>query len=297
IVGDGIAAFEQLERAAFIQTQSSGFETPALGDECAIDAHAKVRIALVERAAQSAHIGAKVERGETDLRHGKAAVLAGGQAFESGSEGGALLVNATAKDSGAPAQIERADLRAGARKPLLGGGEAQAENYSELRGKLVNALTAPPDQHLKLAEAAMRLQIADMVAALREKIADFLHEAALVLADMALEFLARADHHFRGSGRSGRTKIGDKIRDGEIRFVADAGDYWNRGSGNRTRDDFFVEGPQIFERASTARDDQHIRKLSAIEIVNGGDNFASRRVALNFHGIELDVDVREAALE
>ena len=69
------------------------------------------------------------------------------------------------------------------------------------------------------------------------------------------------------------------------------------GSGNRARDDFLVEGPEIFERAAAAREDQHVGEFRAIEISQGRDDFGGRAFALHFHGIELHVHIGEAALQ
>ena len=143
----------------------------------------------------------------------------------------------------------------------------------------------------------MGFKVADAMAALRKQIAHLLDEMALVFGDVPLEFLARADHDFRGGGRRGRANVGDKIGDGEIGLVAHAGDNGNLRVGNRPRDDFFVEGPQIFERAAAARHDHHVGKFRAIEIAQRRGDFLRRAFALHFHGIELHVDIGEAALQ
>ena len=49
-----------------------------------------------------------------------------------------------------------------------------------------------------------------------------------------------------------------KIRDREIGFMTHGRDYWDRGITNRTRDSFFIEGPQIFNRSAAAADNNHI---------------------------------------
>ena len=69
--------------------------------------------------------------------------------------------------------------------------------------------------------------------------------------------LIRADH-FGGNRRCRCALVGDKIRDGEIHFMTDAADNRYLAIKNGACDDFFIEGPQVFQRAAAARDDQHI---------------------------------------
>ena len=73
------------------------------------------------------------------------------------------------------------------------------------------------------------------------------------VGDVFVEFAAGVDDEFGGRGRGGGANVGDEIGDGEIGFVADARDYWNHGLRDGARDRFFVESPEIFERASAAR--------------------------------------------
>ena len=75
---------------------------------------------------------------------------------------------------------------------------------------------------IHLAKPAMRLKVADTVAALRKQETHLLDQIALMVGDVAVKFLARPDHNFGGSGRSGRAQVGHKIGDGEIGFVSHA---------------------------------------------------------------------------
>ena len=143
--------------------------------------------------------------------------------------------------------------------------QAQAQADGERVGHFVQLLAAPAQHEVELAEAAMGLQIAHMVAALRKAVAHLLDQVALVLGNVALEFLARLDHDFGCGGRRGRAQIRDKIGDGEIGFVADACDHRNFRSENRAGDNFFVERPQIFQRAAAAREDQHVHNLARLK--------------------------------
>ena len=135
------------------------------------------------------------------------------------------------------------------------------------------------------------------MAALGKQVANVMDQLAIVFSDVPLEFLARADHDFRGGGRSGGAQVGDKIGDGEIGLVTHAGDYRDHRFENRARDDFFIEGPQIFERAAAARENQHFREFHAIEVAQGRDDVSGGAVSLHAHGIKLHMQIGEAALQ
>ncbi len=297
VVGDGVAALEELERAALFELKRGGFELAAARDQRAIDLDAEVARALVERAAKFADAGAKVERGESQASGGEASLLSRGDAFERGAQSFLLLMNAAAQHGGARAQIEGCDSGAGARGPLARRGQPPAKNDGERGTKLVQLLAATADQQVHLTKAAMRLKVADAVAALRKQVAHLLDQIALMVGDVAIEFLARPDDNFRGGGRSGRAQVGHKIGDGEIGLVSHAGNHRHGGSGNRASDGFLVEGPKIFERAAAAGENHHIGEFGAIEIAQARDDFAGRSFALHFYGIELHVNICEAALE
>ena len=76
--------------------------------------------------------------------------------------------------------------------------------------------------------------------------------------DVAAEIVLPPDDELRGGRGRRRAKVSDEIGDGEVGFVAHAGDHRNRRRGNGARDFLFVERPEIFERPATARDDDHI---------------------------------------
>src|SRR6266404_3931122 len=60
---------------------------------------------------------------------------------------------------------------------------------------------------------------------------------------------------------------------------------------------FFVEGPEIFERAAAARDDQHVYDFAAIEELNGANDLRGGAVALDAHGIKGQVHIAEASAQ
>src|SRR3989344_4319152 len=70
----------------------------------------------------------------------------------------------------------------------------------------------------------------------------------------------------RGSGRSGGAYVCDEIGDREIGFMADGRDDRYGGFEDGFCDDLFIEGPKIFNAASSTADDQYIGEAVFVEI-------------------------------
>src|SRR6476620_10898586 len=79
-------------------------------------------------------------------------------------------------------------------------------------------------------------------------------QRARATIDLALEINDVRDNQFGGSAGGRRTQVCDEIANGEIDFVTDGRDDWQRGMEYRARDDLFIELPQIFDAPSTACD-------------------------------------------
>ena len=77
-----------------------------------------------------------------------------------------------------------------------------------------------------------------------------------VLGDLVL----RLGDELSGGGRSGRAQVGDEIGDGEVGLVADGGNDGQSARCNGAGDWFAVEGGQIFERTTAARQDDNDRR-------------------------------------
>ena len=105
-------------------------------------------------------------------------------------------------------------------------------------------------------------------------------------------------HHDLGGSRwSWCAHVGNKIRDREIHFMAHGADDGQRAVGDSARQLLVVECPQVFERAATTADDQHVAFIPA----NGGlervDQFAGRRIALHSCRVNNDRHGRETACQ
>ena len=70
-------------------------------------------------------------------------------------------------------------------------------------------------------------------------------------------FLARHDD-LRGGRRRRRAHVGGEVGDREVDLVADGRDDWHRRGDDGSRDDFFVERPQVLDRAAAAADDDDV---------------------------------------
>ena len=86
------------------------------------------------------------------------------------------------------------------------------------------------------------------------------------------------DHELRGRRRRRRAQVGHEVRDREIGFVADAGNDRHRRCGDRAGQHFFVERPQIFERAAAARDDHDVDAFDARRSCGSRARLRARRL-------------------
>jgi hypothetical protein len=61
-------------------------------------------------------------------------------------------------------------------------------------------------------------------------------------------------NQFRGRARRWRAQVGHEIANRKINFVTDCRDDWHANIGNCSRDDLFIERPQILNAAATPGD-------------------------------------------
>jgi hypothetical protein len=128
----------------------------------------------------------------------------------------------------------------------------------EIFPQIVEPLRPLPHHAARFAQRVARGQPSQMAATVAEN----LPRGPVQPGAQAGHFLAPlrpvAREEFRGGARSRCAQIGDKIGDGEIGLVPHGGNGRNAAGGQRARDDFLVEGPQVLEAPAAARDDEEV---------------------------------------
>src|SRR5262249_44729677 len=100
----------------------------------------------------------------------------------------------------------------------------------------------------------------------------------------------RLDHNLSGCARCRRSKIGDKVADGEVHFVTNCGDHRLFRPDDGTRDAFFIEWPQVFHRPATTRDDDDIDIRRPAEVIDAFHHLNRCAVTLNLGWKDQDID-------
>src|SRR5260221_10395378 len=170
----------------------------------------------------------------------------------------------------------------------------RAKAEREARGHFIGTLALLTEEVERAAKTAAGGKLVDSPAKFEQAIADLRGQGFAQVGNMLVEFAARLDDELRRRGWRGSADIGDKISDGEVGFVADAGNYRNGGRGDGARYGFFVEGPQVFHGAAATREEEHIHEFLLVEKLQCFDDFSGGAFPLNAHGIERQMDVRKA---
>ena len=116
-------------------------------------------------------------------------------------------------------------------------------------------------------------------------------------ASEAIQSARGGGGQFGGSGRRGGAHVGAEVGDGEVGLVADAGDDRHAAADDRARHHFFVEAPQVFDRAAAAAHQQHVDFGAPRGAVDGLGDLVGRALALHRARVQHDADVRRAPLE
>src|SRR5882672_1336349 len=130
-----------------------------------------------------------------------------------------------------------------------------------------------------------------------DAVANLIAECLAKVGDMLIEFTARLYDKFGGGAGSRSANVRDEVGDGEIGFVADARDDRNFRIEDGPRDDFFVEGPEIFDGAAAARKDQDVDKFSLIEKSQRTDNFLGGTFSLHANRENSEMHVVKTAAQ
>src|SRR5260370_11368724 len=108
-----------------------------------------------------------------------------------------------------------------------------------------------------------------------------------IVFDLPADLALCANHDLRGSRRCRRAQISYQIANGEVCFVTDAGNRWNRTVGDRARNDLLVERPQIFERSAPAANENDVMDLPSGKMTNRSRDLSRGSGALHAHLIDL----------
>jgi hypothetical protein len=122
VVDDGVAAFEDLEGAAFVELQRRGFELPPPGNQQAVHAAEQFGGALLAHAPKPADARPQIERRKADMSGGEAAAFLSHQALETRPQSALVGFDSPPQNRGTGAKVEGRYPRARSREPLVRGG-------------------------------------------------------------------------------------------------------------------------------------------------------------------------------
>src|SRR6188472_3190886 len=126
-------------------------------------------------------------------------------------------------------------------------------------------------------------------------------QGANTTIDLALQIDDIGDNQFGRGARSRRAQICDKVANGEIDFVTHSRDDWHGRMEYRARHNLFIELPQIFNAATTARDHYDIDRRKSLvrhgELANGHCNFLRRADSLHPHRVYQNLQPRGSTTE
>jgi hypothetical protein len=106
---------------------------------------------------------------------------------------------------------------------------------------------------------------------------------------------------FGGGAGGGGAKIRHKIADGEVYFMANGGNHGQRGMKDGAGDDFFVEGPKVFQAAAATGEENGVKRCGGlsgplVEQSNSAGDIGGGTGTLDGAGHENDFNVGIAAL-
>jgi membrane protein CcdC involved in cytochrome C biogenesis len=182
----------------------------------------------------------------------------------------------------------------------VGGARAQGASDGGFKAvvEVVEALGAAADVGEQAAVHLADRDGGEALAGEHELIADGAVDAGVEGLDALLDAMLRGGDELGGGGRRGGAEVGDEIRDGEVGFVADGGDYGERGCGDGSGEGLIVKAGQVFDGAAAAGEDDEVDGAGiAIEPANAGDYRGSAAGALHGRGIDEEMQVGVAAAD
>src|SRR5437879_12323214 len=91
---------------------------------------------------------------------------------------------------------------------------------------------------------------------MKQLLLDLFGQSLLGIAQCVDQFGCIAHSNLGGSSRRCCANVGDEVCDGEVDLMPDCRDHRNVRLVDRTCHCFFVECPEVFDRATAATDDQ-----------------------------------------
>ena len=110
-------------------------------------------------------------------------------------------------------------------------------------------------------------------------------QALVHMADTLQQRVAVRSQQFGSSSRGRGAYVGDKIADAGICFMPYGADHWRAAGGNGTGQGFFIEAPEIFQRAAAAGQDYGV-EAAAIGQLQGVNDLRAGLIALNLGGYQ-----------
>src|SRR6476620_7922734 len=126
-------------------------------------------------------------------------------------------------------------------------------------------------------------------------------QCARATIDLTLEIYDIRHNQFGRSARGRCAQVCHKIANGKIDFVTDSRDDWHGAMEYRARDDLFVELPQIFDAAATARYHDEIDRMKRLvrrgELADPHGNLLRCAGSLHAHRVDQNLQPRRATTE
>ena len=95
------------------------------------------------------------------------------------------------------------------------------------------------------------------------------------------------DGQFRGGGGCDGMLVGYQVGDGEVGFMAYAGDNGDGGLVDGAGEGFFVKCPEVFDTATASGEDDQVDLFcvcSAIDVIDGRGDFSGGALSLDGDG-------------
>ena len=100
---------------------------------------------------------------------------------------------------------------------------------------------------------------------------------------------------FCGRRRRRSPHVGDIVGDAVVGLVAHGGDDRDPAMKDRFGNDFFVEGPKVFDASSAASYDHHIDKIVFVELLDRFGDLLGCAFALHFDRVEDEMEAGKTA--